>query len=278
MIKTKPITLTIAGNDASGGAGIAADLKTFAEFGTYGIAALTTIATMDPDNNWSHGVTAIDAEVVRAQLKTATAGPEIAALKTGMLPNVDVIKVIAEAIDKHHLKNVVIDPVMICKGTDQVLNPENAHALRTILTPMATIATPNLFEAGVLSGLGLLTTLDEMKNAAEIIHQSGAQNVVVKGGRALEGDKAIDLFYDGSEFTVLETEKITHGHNHGAGCTFAAAITAGLAQGLEPKRAVIVAKDFVTAAIREGFTFNEWAGPVFHSAYRLENEKGILER
>src|SRR5699024_7449832 len=130
MIESKPITLTIAGNDASGGAGIAADLKTFAEFGTYGIASLTAIATMDPDNNWNHGVTAIDAEVVRDQLKTATAGPEIAALKTGMLPNVDIIKVIAEAIEKHHLKNVVIDPVMVCKGSDEVLNPENAEALR----------------------------------------------------------------------------------------------------------------------------------------------------
>ena len=277
MIDSIPITLTIAGNDASGGAGIAADLKTFAEFGTYGIAALTTIATMDPDNQWSHGVTAIDAEIVRAQLKTATAGPKIAALKTGMLPNVEVIQVIADAIKEHDLQNIVIDPVMVCKGADQVLNPENANALRDILTPLATIATPNLFEAGQLSGLGQLTSIDDMMKAAEIIHQSGAKNVVVKGGRALQGDKAIDLFYDGTEFTVLETKKIMHGHNHGAGCTFAAAITAGLADGLEPKEAVVMAKDFVTAAIQDGFVFNEWAGPVFHSAYRLEKQKGILE-
>src|SRR5690625_2204560 len=153
MIEKKPLTLTIAGNDASGGAGIAAELKTFAEFGTYGIATLTTIATMDPNNEWKHGVTAIDAEVVRAQLETATAGPEISALKTGMLPNVPVIEVIAEAMKENKLTNIVIDPVMVCKGEDEVLNPENADALRDILTPLATIVTPNLFEAGQLSGL-----------------------------------------------------------------------------------------------------------------------------
>lgn len=278
MTTAKPITLTIAGNDASGGAGIAADLKTFAEFGTYGIAALTVIATMDPDNNWSHGVTPIDAEVVRQQLKTATAGPEIDAMKTGMLPNVDIIKVIAETIHTHQLKNIVIDPVMVCKGADQVLNPENADALRDILTPLATIATPNLFEAGQLSGLGALTSLDDMKKAAKIIQGTGAKNVVVKGGRALEGDKAIDLFYDGKEFTVLESEKISPAHNHGAGCTFAAAVTAGLAHGLEPLEAVRTAKSFVTAAIRNGFDYNQWVGPVFHSGYRLEKQPGILEK
>lgn len=277
MTTIPPITLTIAGNDASGGAGIAADLKTFAEFGTYGIAALTTIATMDPDNKWSHGVTAIDAEIVRTQLKTATAGPKIAALKTGMLPNVEVIQVIADAIKEHDLTNIVIDPVMVCKGADEVLNPENAHALRDILTPLATVSTPNLFEAGQLSGLGHLSTLEDMKKAAEIIHQSGAQNVVIKGGRALEGDKAIDLFYDGTEFTVLETDKVLPATNHGAGCTFAAAITAGLAHGLTPKEAVFMAKDFVTTAIQGGFVFNEWAGPVFHSAYRLDKQTSILD-
>lgn len=269
------LTLTIAGNDASGGAGIAADLKTFAEYGTYGIASLTAIATMDPDNNWRHNVTAIDAEVVREQLKTATAGPKINALKTGMLPNVPIIEVIAESIRENNLENIVIDPVMVCKGEDEVLNPENADALRDILTPMATVATPNLFEAGQLSGLGTLTDLDGMKEAAKIIHESGAKNVVVKGGKALEGNKAVDLFYDGSEFTVLETEKVEPATHHGAGCTFAAAITAGLAKGLEPKEAVLKAKDFVTEAIRGGFEYNQFVGPVFHSGYRLSKQDSI---
>lgn len=276
MSEQPKVTLTIAGNDASGGAGIAADLKTFAEFGTYGIAALTVIATMDPENNWSHGVTPIDAQVVKDQLVTATAGPKITALKTGMLPNVAVIETITAHIKEHELENLVVDPVMVCKGEDEVLNPENAEALRDTLTPLATVATPNLFEAGQLSGLGTLYTLDDMKKAAKKIHEKGAQNVVVKGGKALEGDKAVDLFYDGSDFTIFESDKIKGATNHGAGCTFAAAITAGLAHGLTPKKAVAKAKEFVTEAIQSGFEYNQFVGPVFHSGYRLSRQHGIL--
>jgi pyridoxine kinase len=275
MSKQPKVTLTIAGNDASGGAGIGADLKTFAEFGTYGIATLTVIATMDPENNWSHGVTPIDTQVVKDQLITATAGPKIDAFKTGMLPNVAIIETIAEHIKEHDLQNLVVDPVMVCKGEDEVLNPENAEALRDILTPLATVATPNLFEAGQLSGLGTLHTLDDMKEAAKKIHEKGAKNVVVKGGKALEGDKAIDLFYDGNEFTVLESDKIEGATNHGAGCTFAAAITSSLAKGLSPKEAVIKAKDFVTEAIQTGFEYNQFVGPVFHSGYRLNRQDEI---
>lgn len=238
-------TLTIAGSDSSGGAGIQADLKTFAEYGTYGLSALTAIATMDPDNNWSHGVTTIDIPVIEAQLKTIFASDEkIAAVKTGMLPNVEIITVVAKAIKDNQLENIVIDPVMVCKGEDEVLNPENANALRDILTPLATVVTPNLFEAGVLSGLGKLTTLEDMKKAAIKIHELGAKNIVIKGGKALAGDKAIDLFYDGSTFNVLKSEKIAPAYNHGAGCTFAAAITAGLAQGLSVEESIIKSKRF----------------------------------
>ena len=269
-------TLTIAGSDSSGGAGIQADLKTFAEYGTYGLSALTAIATMDPDNNWSHGVTTIDIPVIEAQLKTIFASDQkIAAMKTGMLPNVDIINVVAKAIKDNHLENIVIDPVMVCKGEDEVLNPENADALRDVLTPLATVVTPNLFEAGELSGLGKLTTLEDMKKAAIKIHELGAKNVVIKGGKALAGDKAIDLFYDGSKFTVLESEKISPAYNHGAGCTFAAAITAGLAQGLSVEEAILKAKDFVTEAIRSGFKYNQYIGSVFHSGYRLSKSDNL---
>ncbi|SEL19483.1 pyridoxine kinase [Carnobacterium iners] len=269
-------TLTIAGSDSSGGAGIQADLKTFAEYGTYGLSALTAIATMDPDNNWSHGVTTIDIPVIEAQLKTIFASDEkIAAVKTGMLPNVEIITVVAKAIKDNQLENIVIDPVMVCKGEDEVLNPENANALRDILTPLATVVTPNLFEAGVLSGLGKLTTLEDMKKAAIKIHELGAKNIVIKGGKALAGDKAIDLFYDGSTFNVLKSEKIAPAYNHGAGCTFAAAITAGLAQGLSVEESIIKAKDFVTEAIRSGFKYNQYVGSVYHSGYRLSKQETI---
>lgn len=160
-------TLTIAGSDSSGGAGLQADLKTFEEYGTYGFSAITTIVTMDPDNNWAHGVTPIDAQLVREQLKTILSGGPVDAMKTGMLGSIEIIKATREAIDKYDLKNVVIDPVMVCKGEDELIQPENAEAIRDLLLPKATITTPNLFEAGQLSGLGKLTTLDDMKAAAK---------------------------------------------------------------------------------------------------------------
>ncbi|MCC5890478.1 MAG: bifunctional hydroxymethylpyrimidine kinase/phosphomethylpyrimidine kinase [Alkalibacterium sp.] len=272
---TPKLTLTIAGNDASGGAGIAADLKTFAEYGTFGIAALTVIATMDPNNNWSHGVTPIDASVVRDQLVTAFAGPSIAAAKTGMLPNAEVVKVIAEEVRKHPTMPLIVDPVMVCKGETEVLNPENVEAIKELLVPLATVITPNLFEAGQLAETGLLFTLEDMQKAARIIYEKGADVVVIKGGKALKGDEAIDLVYDGENFTTLKTRKIEQATNHGAGCTFAAAITAGIAKGLPPLEAVEKAKNFVTEAIEAGFKYNQFVGPVFHSGYRLNRQSDI---
>ncbi|GEK88504.1 pyridoxine kinase [Alkalibacterium putridalgicola] len=273
---TKPnLTLTIAGNDASGGAGIAADLKTFAEYGTYGIAALTTIATMDPENNWSHGVTAINAHVVKDQLVTAFAGPKIGAAKTGMLPDADVVNVIADKMEQHRDTPLVVDPVMVCKGEDEVLNPQNVEAIKNRLIPLATVTTPNLFEAGQLAELGLLFNLEDMKKAAKIIHEKGAKIVVVKGGKALAGNEAIDLVYDGNEYITLTSPKVENANNHGAGCTFAAAITAGIAQGLDPIEAIRKAKTFVTEAIEAGFEYNEFVGPVFHSGYRLNRQDSI---
>ncbi|MEK5643887.1 bifunctional hydroxymethylpyrimidine kinase/phosphomethylpyrimidine kinase [Paenibacillus rhizosphaerae] len=262
-------TLTIAGSDSSGGAGIQADLKTFEEYGTYGFSALTTIVTMDPDNGWHHNVYPVDSALVAEQLKTIFAGGPVDAMKTGMLGSVDIVRVAEQAIKSNQQKNVVIDPVMVCKGEDEVLNPESAEAIRDLLLPLATVVTPNLFEAGVLSGLGKLTSVEDMKEAARKIHGLGAQNVVVKGGKALGGDRAIDVFFDGKDFTVLETDKIEPAYNHGAGCTFAAAITGGLANGLSVADAVAKAKDFVSAAIRSGYQFNEYVGPVFHGGYRL---------
>jgi pyridoxine kinase len=263
-------TLTIAGSDSSGGAGIQADLKTFEEYGTYGFSALTTIVTMDPDNGWHHNVYPIDAAIVAEQLKTIFAGGPVDAMKTGMLGSVEIVQVTEKAIKNNRQTNVVIDPVMVCKGEDEVLNPESAHAIRDLLLPLATVVTPNLFEAGVLSGLGKLTTIEDMKEAARLIHELGASNVVVKGGKSLDGDQAVDVFFNGSDYTIFTADKIEPATNHGAGCTFAAAITGGLANGLSVDEAVAKAKDFVLAAIRNGFAFNEYVGPVFHGGYRLE--------
>ncbi|MCM3636414.1 bifunctional hydroxymethylpyrimidine kinase/phosphomethylpyrimidine kinase [Sporosarcina luteola] len=258
-------TLTIAGSDTSGGAGIQADLKTFQEHGTYGMTALTVVVTMDPDNNWSHNVYSLPVDVLKAQIKTALS-TGIDAIKTGMLSTEEVIQTAGEAIAESGLDHVVIDPVMVCKGEDEVLNPGTVDAMVEYLLPKAEIVTPNLFEAGQLASMKTPSTIEQMKSVAEKIHSLGARNVVIKGGKQLQHDKAADLFYDGKTFTLLEAEKTATHYNHGAGCTFAAAITANLANGLDVKEAVIAAKKFVSAAIANGWKLNEYVGPVMHGA------------
>lgn len=258
-------TLTLAGSDSSGGAGIAADLKTFQELDVYGMNALTSIVTMNPEG-WSHHVTPIDVEVVEKQLDTILS-VGVDAMKSGMLGSVDIIKLGAKKIDEYKINQYVLDPVMVCKGDDEVLQPENTDAMRDYLLPRCLVTTPNLFEAGQLAQNGPLKSIEDMKEAAVRIHQLGAKNVVIKGGKELDHDKAIDLFYDGQAFEILEKDKVDTTYNHGAGCTFAAAITANLAHGKSVKESVIAAKDFVTAAIANGWRLNEYVGPVMHGAY-----------
>ena len=258
-------TLTIAGSDTSGGAGIQADLKTFQEHGTYGSNALTVIVTMDPENGWSHGIHPIPVETVHAQLQTAFS-TGIDALKTGMLPTVDIIEMAGKAIAESGIRDVVIDPVMACKGEDEILFPENVDAMVKYLLPHAKVVTPNLLEAGQLSGHGILHTVDEMKAAAETIHSQGAEFVVIKGGKQLKHEKAADLLFDGQKHYLLTAEKTETTYNHGAGCTFAAAITANIANGQSVKDAVLNAKIFVSAAIEHGWKLNEYVGPVMHGA------------
>ncbi|KDP14001.1 bifunctional hydroxymethylpyrimidine kinase/phosphomethylpyrimidine kinase [Staphylococcus chromogenes] len=256
--------LTIAGSDTSAGAGMQADLKTFQEHDTYGMVALAAIVTMDKAT-WSHDVTPIPFDVFNKQLETVISiGPD--AVKTGMLGTEEVIKRAGEAFTESGAKHFVVDPVMVCKGEDEVLNPGNTDAMIQYLLPKATVVTPNLFEAGQLSGLGTLKSIDDMKKAAEIIHQQGAQHVVIKGGKALDQDKSYDLYYDGQTFYQLTTDMFQQSYNHGAGCTFAAATTANLANGLTPKDAVVNAKAFVASAIKNGWKMNDFVGPVDHGA------------
>jgi pyridoxine kinase len=260
--------LTIAGSDSSGGAGIQADLKTFQERGVYGMTALTTIVSMDPDQHWNHQVFPVPLDTLKAQLKTILKGIGVHAMKTGMLGSVEIIETAAEAIASHSVP-AVVDPVLVCKGTDEVLHPELADALREILVPKATVTTPNLFEAGQLSGLGPITTVEQMKEAAKKIHELGVKYVLVKGGGKLEHEKAIDVLYDGETFEILEGDRIETSYTHGAGCTYSAAITAELAKGKSVKEAVHTAKAFITEAISHGFPLNQYVGPTFHMAYRL---------
>ncbi|QED49795.1 pyridoxine/pyridoxal/pyridoxamine kinase [Cytobacillus dafuensis] len=259
--------LTIAGSDTSGGAGIQADLKTFQELGVYGMTALTTIVTMDPKNDWSHNVFPIAIDTLKAQLETILS-TGIDAMKTGMLGSVEIIELAAKTIDENKLDRVVIDPVLVCKGEDEVLHPETADALREILVPRATVVTPNLFEAWQLAKTGPIKTVDDMKEAAVKIHELGAKYVLIKGGSKLEHEKAVDLLFDGKEFKLYESERVTTTYTHGAGCTYSSAVTAELAKGKSVVEAVQTAKEFITAAINHGFKLNQFVGPTMHCAHR----------
>lgn len=260
-------TLTIAGSDTSGGAGIAADLKTFQEHETYGYTALTTIVSMAPDS-WSHRVSPIELDTVALQIETALSiGPD--AIKTGMLPSEEVIKMSAQAFKDSNAEFFVVDPVMVCKGEDEVLNPGLVDAMIEHLLPIATVLTPNLFEAGQLAGEKTPKTIDDVKAIAKKIHDSGANHVVIKGGSDIAGDAAVDVYYDGVDYYLLKSDKIDSTYNHGAGCTFAAAVTANLANGKSVLDAIKDAKAFVTAAIKNGWKMNAFVGPVRHGAARI---------
>lgn len=259
--------LTIAGSDSTGGAGIQADLKTFQEFGVFGFSSLTSIVTMDPSTGWSHEVTELPGELLQKQLVSVFAGDKLDALKTGMMGNERNIQIASEAIKENQMAMVVVDPVIACKGTAQVLQPKSVEGIKRYLLPQALITTPNLVEAGILSELGDLKDVNDMKEAAKRIYQLGAKHVVIKGGRRLDATQALDLFYDGQNFEVLVGELFATEYNHGAGCTFAAAITAALAKGYPVFESVQLAKDFVAAAICQGVHINPYVGHVWHGAY-----------
>jgi pyridoxine kinase len=272
---------TIAGSDASGGAGLEADLKTFEEFGLYGMAAVTLIATMDPNNNWAHKVFPVTEDSLRSQLETVFKGVGVTAAKTGMLGTFYAVDLAREFIETYKVNNYVLDPVMVCKGAGEALNPELNTAVEKKLLPLALIATPNLFEAEQLSGLKEISTVEQMKEAARIICDKGARNVFIKGGsklkEAVEGKlpKALDLFFDGKNFDTLEEDLVKTTWNHGAGCTTSAAIAGGLARCLSVREAVALAKKFITESLKAGFALNQWVGPGNPSAWRKDRLFGF---
>ncbi|WP_413377768.1 pyridoxine/pyridoxal/pyridoxamine kinase [Alkalihalobacillus sp. 1P02AB] len=260
--------LTIAGSDTSGGAGLQADIKTFQELGVYGMNALTVIVAQDPARNWFHEVIPQSVETLEKQIETVLAGIGVNAVKTGMLGSIDIINLVAKKVDEYKINQLVVDPVMVCKGADEALNPETDACLRDVLIPRAFVVTPNLFEASQLSGVGPVDSVEKMKEAAEKIHQLGAKHVIVKGGSKLGLNEAVDIWYDGSTFHELKSELIETTFTHGAGCTYSAAIAAELAKGRSVEEAIYTAKDFITAAIRHSFRLNEYVGPTNHAAYK----------
>ncbi|GAA4480170.1 hydroxymethylpyrimidine/phosphomethylpyrimidine kinase [Enteractinococcus fodinae] len=251
-IHTPAVTLTIAGSEATGGAGAQADLRTFQELGTYGTAALTCIVSYNPADNWNHRLTRIDPEVLANQLEAIQANfaGQLDTVKLGMMGSVETIEVVAEALRSQDWKNVVLDPVLICKGQEPGEAQDTDEALKSKLLPLATVTTPNHFEAEQLSGM-TISNLSDLKDAARKIHDDSGVSVLAKGGVRLEGPEAVDVFYDGSHLEVLGVAKIGNHAVSGAGCSLAAAVAAELAKGQTELEAAERAKDFVTAGISQ---------------------------
>jgi hydroxymethylpyrimidine/phosphomethylpyrimidine kinase len=253
-----PRALTIAGSDSGGGAGIQADLKTFAALGVYGLSALTAITAQN-----TQGVRAaqdLPPELVEAQIDAVLEDIGADVAKTGMLSNARIIEAVARSVTRWHVR-LVIDPVMVAKGGDLLLQPEAIQTLSTVLLPLAEVITPNLPEAEVLTGTHA-ETLDEMRAAAQRIHALGPRHVVVKGGHRVADP--VDVYFDGKRFVELRTERIETRHTHGTGCTFSAAITAFVARGLPVDEAIASAKNYITEAIRHAPGLGNGYGPVGH--------------
>lgn len=251
--------MTIAGSDSGGGAGIQADLKTFAALGVYGTSTLTAITAQNTIG--VTGVHEIPTDIIAAQIEAVITDIGADAVKTGMLASSAIVEVVARELKRHRVEVLVIDPVMVAKSGDPLLQKEAVEALHARLVPLAAVVTPNIPEAEVLTGMKI-TSPEDMRRAAEKIIQMGARGVVVKGGH-LEGP-ATDLFYDGSRFQEFTAPRIDTQNTHGTGCTFASAIAAGLARGLSVIDSVAQAKEYVTEAIRHSFPVGQGHGPLNH--------------
>ncbi|GAB3536587.1 hydroxymethylpyrimidine/phosphomethylpyrimidine kinase [Arthrobacter tecti] len=243
------ITLTIAGSEATGGAGAQVDLKTFQELGTYGIAALTCIVSFDPKDSWNHRFVPVDAQVIADQLEAIQSCHDIRTVKIGMLGTPQTIDTVAAALKSQEWENVVLDPVLICKGQEPGAALDTDQALKANILPLATFVTPNHFEAESLSGIQI-RSLEDLKEAARRIHEASGAVVLAKGGVRLEGEHALDVYYDGETMDILSAPKVGDVAVSGAGCTLAAAIAAELAKGAAPLAAARTAKEFVTISIR----------------------------
>jgi len=253
-----PIALTIAGSDSGGGAGIQGDLKVFFALGCHGTSALTALTAQNTVG--VTGIHEVPEEFVIQQIEAIASDLGIDAAKTGMLASPSIVEAVAKAVEANEIDKLVVDPVFVSKHRDKLLADDAIDALKTRLFPLATVITPNLYEAGGLVGWEV-ATLDDMKRAAEDLHRLGPRSVLVKGGH-LPGDRAIDVFYDGSEMVELDGPRFDTEDTHGTGCAISAAITARLAHGNELLGAVRFAKEFISGAIERSLRIGAGYGPV----------------
>jgi hydroxymethylpyrimidine/phosphomethylpyrimidine kinase len=253
------IALTIAGSDSGGGAGIQADLKTFAAHGVYGTSAITAVTAQN-----SVAVTdwvALEPRMVVAQIEAVATDMPVAAAKTGMLGSAAIVEAVAEAVERLRLPHLVVDPVMVAKSGDRLLDRDAEQAYVRDLLPLAELVTPNLAEAEALLGRPV-RSLQAMHLAARELQAKGPRAVLVKGGH-LEGDP-VDVLFDGAVAVELPARRIATPNTHGTGCTYSAAIAARLALGAPLIEAVRGAKAYLTEAIRRSYSVGRGHGPVDH--------------
>jgi hydroxymethylpyrimidine/phosphomethylpyrimidine kinase len=263
------IAVTIAGSDSSGGAGIQADLKTFAALGVYGASVITALTAQN-----TQGVRAIHdvpPDFIRAQIDAVFSDLDIGAVKIGMLSQAATIEAVAEGLAAHRAKNIVLDPVMVATSGDRLLAPEAVEALRKLLIPRALVVTPNLPEAAALTGASVARNEREMEVQARELLALGARNVLIKGGHG-SGDQSLDLLIGQGEVVRLSARRIATSNLHGTGCTLSSAIAAGLAKELDLRAAAQDAKEYVTAAIAaaDKLKIGHGHGPLhhFHATWR----------
>ncbi len=256
--QTVPRALTIAGSDSGGGAGIQADLKTFAALGVYGMSAITAITAQNTEG--VRDAYDLPIALIEGQIDAVLEDIGADAAKTGMLSSSEIIEAVAGCVQKWQLR-LVVDPVMVAKGGTPLLRPEAVETLRAKLLPLAEVVTPNMPEAEVLIKQSI-ETIEDMRAAARAIHELGPQHVVVKGGHRI--GEPVDVYFDGTHFNELHVERIETPHTHGTGCTFSAAITALLARGWSVEEAVARTKRYVTGAIRNAPGLGRGHGPIDH--------------
>lgn len=256
-----PIALTIAGSDSGGGAGIQADLRTFAFHLVHGASVITCVTAQN-----TMGVTqvgAIDTQLVAAQIETVATDIGANSVKLGMLLNQEIMQTVAEQLRKWQFSQVVLDPVMVSRTGAQLIDQGAVNTLKAELLPQALIVTPNLYEAQILSEQ-TITSRQEMEEAAVKIHSYGSKIVVVKGGAMPGKLQGLDVYFDGENCIPLPTKAVNTKNNHGTGCTLGAAIAANLAWGKSPLVAVVQAKEYVTKALEQSLDMGKGHGPIGH--------------
>ena len=259
--------LTIAGSDSGGGAGIQADLKTFAAHGVFGMSAITALTAQNTVG--VQGVFEIPPDFVGLQIDSVMPDLGADAVKTGMLANAGIIRTVAAKLSEYAVTVLVVDPVMVAKGGDSLLRPEARESLVQYLLPLAAVLTPNLPEAQELCGFEI-RSLEDMRRAARAIQALGPRAVVVKGGHLASSEESRDVLFDGKNFEEFTVRRIESKNTHGTGCTFASAIAASLALGLSTNEAVREAKGYVFRIIKASVDLGlgKGFGPMNHMAGR----------